>query len=839
MDATSTFGQWLKQRRQSLDLTQEAVAEAVNCSIDLIRKIESGRRRPSRQVAVLLARCLHVPPNDTAAFLQWARSSASETASPPGETETDTASFSGHPDATTTHSSIPNTHSPIPAAPTYLIGRERELSHVRDLLWRSTTRMVTLTGPPGIGKTRLAMAVASMLRDDFKDGLVYISLSALEDPAQLPATLTAGLGIRESGNRPLLQALQDALRDKQMLLVLDNFEQIVEAAPVITGLLAAAPQLKVLVTSRAPLHLRGEKLVDVPPLELPDAEHLPPLADLERIESVALFIERAADAQDGFAITPDNASMIAAICNRLDGLPLAIELAAAKTRLLSLPALLRRLEHRLTLLTGGPRDAPLHQQTLRRSIESSYALLSDEEQALFRKLGIFVGPFTFDAAEEVTELTLEQLEAILDQSLLHRLSSLEVDSGGEVRFSMLASIREYAREQLEAHEEMQPAAHSHARYHLALALAAQQELIGLDQKLWMPRLAASYADLRSAFDWALKNAEPAITLQIAASIWRFWYNRGELSEGRRWLEEALAQGSDQPSDLRARVLHALGTIAERQTDLAAAERYLSESVELRRTLGNKLDFANTINNLGIVSYAQGNIDKADALFAEALDLFEEMGDKDGEARTRGNVSMVAYHRGDYPKVTSILEKTVAMRRELRGQGPIASALSNLSLVLLLQGDYERAIAYAEEGVALNNELGDTLGVAFCLANLGWAARKLGDLERARSILAQSLSIFWKMGDKHDVAGCLHRLGNIAARTGQPARAARLFGASEALNEAIGVPVDPPELPDYQEGVALARDTLSEVEFNAAWAIGRSMPLDDAVSYALAPDRTNQ
>ncbi len=365
MDATSTFGQWLKQRRQSLDLTQEALAEAVHCSVDLIRKIESGRRRPSRQVTVLLAQHLQVAPRESAAFLQWARGSASEV---PGS-EADSAEEAALAPSTVRPSSSFQPLSSLPIAPTVLVGRESELAHLRDLLWRSTTRLVTLTGPPGIGKTRLAQAAAAALRDDFKDGLIYLSLVSVEDPALVPISLSAALGIREQGSHPLLEDLQDALRDKQMLLVLDNFEQVIEAAPTVTALLATAPQLKVLVTSRAPLHLRGEKLVAVPPLKLPDLDNLPPLAELAKIESVALFVERAQDAQDDFTLTKENAGLAAAICIRLDGLPLAIELAAARTRLFSLAALHARLVSPLALLTGGPRDAPIHQQTLRHSIE--------------------------------------------------------------------------------------------------------------------------------------------------------------------------------------------------------------------------------------------------------------------------------------------------------------------------------------------------------------------------------------------------------------------------------------------------------------------------------------
>ena len=338
---------------------------------------------------------------------------------------------------------------------------------------------MTLVGPPGIGKTRLAQAVASTLRDDFNDGLVYVPLVGVADPALVASTLARALGLREGQDTPL-EALQKALSDKQMLLVLDNFEQVGEAAPLLADLLASAPQIKILVTSRSPLHLRGEKLVNVPPLTLSDPAHLPPLEELGRIGSVALFVERTQDAIGAFGLTPENASLVAQICAQLDGLPLAIELAAARMRLLSLTALHAKLERQpgqasqpgqLGLLTGGPRDAPAHQQTLRRAIESSYTLLGEDEQKLFKRLGIFVGPFTFEAAEAVAGATLESLEAVLDQSLVRRQPSGVSEPEGDVRFSMLASIREYAQESLVAHGELEEMSLKHARYLLDLALS--------------------------------------------------------------------------------------------------------------------------------------------------------------------------------------------------------------------------------------------------------------------------------------------------------------------------------------------------------------------------------
>ncbi len=464
--------------------------------------------------------------------------------------------------------------------------------------------------------------------------------------------------------------------------------------------------------------------------------------------------------------------------------------------------------------------------------KSSYILLSDDEQRLFRNLGIFMGPFPFDAAEEVAGAELEGLEAILDQSLLRRQSGWDAGEDDEVLFSMLASIREYAREQLEMRGEAAETALRHARYYVALVVAAHLELTSANQKLWLDRLAASYGDIRSAFDWSLKVGEPATALEMAGHMWRFWYARGEFSEGRRWLEEVLDHPGPQPASLRALALHGLGTLAERQADLEAAERYLLESISLRSQLGELHNMANGLNNLGTVYYSQGKIDKAENSYREAIALHRQSGNKEEVARTLGNLSMVFYNRGEYAQAISLLEETLAMRQDLRVQTNVASALNNLGLLTLLVGDYQRSIAYCEDAVALDVEMGDAMGKAFSLGNLGHAARKLGQFDRARAALAESLSLFWTMGDRRNVAGSLHRLASVDAWSGRPARAARLFGAASAAREALGVPIDPPELPDYDESLALTRDTLSEVEFNAAWSVGHAMPLDDVFAYAM-------
>jgi tetratricopeptide (TPR) repeat protein len=559
---------------------------------------------------------------------------------------------------------------------------------------------------------------------------------------------------------------------------------------------------------------------------------MPAYHELAEIGAVALFVERAQDAQNSFELTQENASLVAAICNQLDGLPLAIELAAAKIRLLSLPQLLTRLEHSLAILTGGPRDAPMHQQTLRQSIESSYTLMTSDAQKLFRQLGIFLGPFTLEAAEEIADTGIEGMEAVLDQSLLRRQADGAGVSDSEVLFSMLASIREYAREKLDAQNETDSTALKHARYYLKLVQAAEPELSTANQKLWVRRLGASYADIRAAFNWALKNREVALSLHMAGALWRYWYVTGEFSEGRRWLELALGSGSDLPPELRALALHGIGTLAERQNDLAAAESYLLESIAIRQQSNNKHDLANTLNSIGTVYYSQGYTEKAETAYREALALHETLAEKEDMARIQGNLAMVYYSRGEYERASAILEETLAIRREVRFQVHIASALNNLALLTLLMGDYERSLAYSEDAVALDFELGDQMGRAFSLGNLGHAARQLGQYERAQSALAESFLLFLNMGDKRNQAASLLRLAAVAVWSGKPARAARLYGAAETVREAADIEVDTAELADYQESLALTLEKLSEVEFNAAWSVGRAMEVDEAMALAL-------
>jgi predicted ATPase/transcriptional regulator with XRE-family HTH domain len=513
MDRTHSFGYWLRRRRKALDLTQAELAQRVSCSLDLIQKIETDARKPSRQLAEKLADSLGLDVAERVAFVQAARA----------ERAVDQLVLPSQPVEQWQRSS----RHTLPAQPTPLIGREQECAALGHLLRRSDTRLVTLSGPGGIGKTRLGLQMAAELIDDFPDGVYFVELAPIRKPPLVSSAIAQTLGLRETGGQPLVTQLKQFLGDKRLLLLLDNFEHLLDAAPLVAELLAGATRLKVLATSRERLHLRGEKEVAVPPLALPDHANLPPLDQLSQYAAVALFRARALDTRPDFQLTNANATIVAEICVRLDGLPLAIELAAARVKLFTPEALLTRLSSRLTLLTGGARDLPLRQQTIRATIDWSYHLLDGDEQVLFARLGVFVGGWTLEAAEAVcqgeNDLSLgvvDGMATLVNQSLVQQQES----SAREARFTMLETIREYALERLEASGEAERLRQQHARYYLTLG-----EVVFPDSPSpWYPaRMAAldrDYDNLWSALAWSQTSADdPELALRLTGALRILWF----------------------------------------------------------------------------------------------------------------------------------------------------------------------------------------------------------------------------------------------------------------------------------------------------------------------------
>jgi predicted ATPase/predicted Ser/Thr protein kinase len=680
----------------------------------------------------------------------------------------------------------------LPAQLTSFVGREREIAEVVRML--GTTRLLTLTGPPGTGKTRLSLRVAAEVLDQFQDGVFFVDLAPIRDPGLVATTIAQVLGIGESGGQPLLDTLKNALRHKHLLLLLDNFEQIVDTAPLVGELLSSAPGLKALVTSREALRVYGEQEYPVPPLILPDLDRVEPLRSLSQYEAVELFTRRARAVRPDFTLTEDNAPAVAEICVRLDGLPLAIELAAARSTMLSPEMMRHRLESRLGVLVAGPRDLPARQRTLRGAIDWSYDLLDPPEKTLFARLAVFQGGRTVEAVEAVCShgLTIDVLaglESLLNKNLLRRISGAHE----EPRFVMLEMIHEYAWERLEASGEAGDLQRRHAENFLALAERAAPELRGARQQDWFVQLRAEQDNLRAALAWSLGEGEVELGLRLVGALRDFWFFDGHGAEGLQWAEQALEGAQDAPPAARAGALNAAGWLCVDTGDYKKGRSYNGEALAIYRELGNGVGSAWALTFLcaqvgPFPSHCQEDI----ACCQEGLAIFREAGHKPG----------------------------------------IMQALTVLGELGRLDGDYVLAQKAYEECLALSHEIGYKLREAITLGNLGSVAQHRGLMGQARALIAESLALYQELGDKKYSPMNLADMAGPVAAGGHPQAATRLLGASEALLEALGLVIHASDRPDIDRHVAVVRDQLDEETFNAAWAEGRAMSLEQAVSYAL-------
>jgi len=730
----------------------------------------------------------------------------------------------------------------LPVQRTGFVGREKEVAAAKELLLRPDVRLVTVTGPGGIGKTRLAVQVASGLVERFPGGTHFVPLSSLSDPGLIASVIVQTLGIREAGGQSPLQILKENLQDSlrpPMLLLLDNFEHLMEAAPIVAELLAMGANLKIMVTSRAALHVYGEHEFPVPPLAMPDSLAMPPVEVLSQYPAVALFVQRAVAVKPDFELNRENAAAVAEICARLDGLTLAIELAAARVKVLSPSSMRTRLTSRLQLLTGGARDLPQRQQTLRAAMDWSYDLLSAAEQKLFRRLSAFVGGCNLEGAEAVCDtkgdLALDLLDgmaSLVDKSLVQQVEP----APGESRFVMLETIREYALEKLEASGEGAVTKRAHAAYCLVLAEEEATEQSGAKGAEWLERFGFEHDNFRAALEWLTETGDAEWGLRLGTALFRFWEIREYLAEGRDRLGRLLKlAGAAGPTKARMRALFAVGVLAGEQGDYVSADTLINKSQDIALALDDKMGVAVSLNALAVFARDRGDVAVAHVLFEASLGLWRELGDQKAVAQALSNLANVLKLEGDYDRARSLYAECLAIFRGLGDRTGVAWSLNYQGDVARDQGDSAAAQVLYEQGLAIFRELGDRWGIAGTLADLGSLAREQGNYPTARSLYRESIRLFQEVDHKRGIARLLECFACAAAVQLQAERSLRLAGAAAAQRQNIGTPLSPAEQAKLEASLHPARQALTNSAGVTAWLEGWAMPVEKAIEEVLMPE----
>jgi predicted ATPase/DNA-binding XRE family transcriptional regulator len=853
----SGFGELLRQYRTAARLTQEELAEQAGLSVRGVQDLERGlRRSPHPETTRRLVDALGLGDAERAELLGVVARA--------GLSSLRDSALAGPPTIT------------LPLPLTSFVGRAADLSEIQRLL--STTRLLTLTGAGGIGKTRLALEAARHLADEYRDGAGLVELAALSDPGLVPQAVADVLGVREQPGRAVQETLVANLQQRHLLLVLDSCEHMVQVcAQLAEALLRGCDRLRILTTSRESLRVTGETVWRVRSLSLPSQRDERPIDEVARSEAGRLFVERAQAALPEFALDERRARAIADVCRRLDGIPLALELAAARVRLLDVEQIAARLDDRFRLLVGGVRTAPPRQQTLRAAVEWSYELLTESERRLFERLAVFASGWTLEGAEVVRsgdglehDDVLEQLGQLVDKSLVIADSTAD----GAVRYRMLETLREYAHERLAASGVTQSAAHRHAEYYVRLAERAEPELTGARQWGWLEQLEQEHDNLRAVLQWSLEVGQPELGLRLAGTMFRFWWLHGHLSEGRRLLESLLvaSQYSGQAlAPVRAKALAAAGRFAADQGDHHQATGLLEAALALFRELGDDRGSASSLRFLGIVALYQSDYTRAGELVKQCTRLYRELRETRSLATALVLLASIVMYQGDYRRAAALTEEGLALARELQDRAVTAQGLLMLGLISREQGDASRAATLVEDALPALRELGPRIFFGVSLYALGVIARDQsnygraaelvgeslpvfrevhrsliaqplitlagtasdqGDYRRAAAVLEEALTAAREVGDKRSVAMGLEEMAAVASADGRARQAARLLGAAEALRVVVGAPRPPADRARCERRIAAARADLGDRAFAAAWDSGRSLALEDAVTEAL-------